>query len=72
MTALHALVHDRLRRTRGAEAAALYAGPQSEAIRHAAGVGEEPGIACDREDAAAYTYAEDEGPATKPLERRDI
>ncbi|WP_060879061.1 FAD-dependent oxidoreductase [Streptomyces scabiei] len=61
VTALHTLVYDRLRRTRGAEAAALYARSQSEAIRHAAAVVEELGIACDWEDAAAYTYAEDEG-----------
>ncbi|WP_338898183.1 FAD-dependent oxidoreductase [Streptomyces sp. TG1A-60] len=61
VTALHTLVYDRLRRTRGAEAAALYARSQTEAVRHAAALVEELGIACDWEDAAAYTYAEDEG-----------
>jgi glycine/D-amino acid oxidase-like deaminating enzyme len=70
VTALHTLVYDRLRRTRGAEAAALYARSQSEAIRHAAAVVEELGIACDWEDAAAYTYAEDEGRVAELRPRR--
>ncbi|KND45614.1 MULTISPECIES: FAD-dependent oxidoreductase [Streptomyces] len=61
VTALHTLIYDRLRRTRGAEAAALYARSQNEAVRHAAALVEELGIDCDWEDAAAYTYAEDEG-----------
>lgn len=61
VSALHTLVYDRLRRTRGAEAAALYARSQSEAIRHAAALVEELGIACDWEDRASYTYVEDEG-----------
>ena len=61
VSALHTLIYDRLRRTRGAEAAALYARSQTEAIRHAAEVVEELGISCDWEDAASYTYAEDEG-----------
>ena len=61
VTASHTLIYDRLRRTRGAEAAALYARSQSEAVRHAAALVEELGIACDWEDATAYTYAEDQG-----------
>ncbi|WP_405894032.1 FAD-dependent oxidoreductase [Streptomyces sp. NBC_00104] len=61
VTASHTLIYDRLRRTRGTEAAALYARSQSEAVRHAAALVEELDIACDWEDAAAYTYAEDEG-----------
>ncbi|UUU33776.1 FAD-dependent oxidoreductase [Streptomyces sp. CA-210063] len=60
VTALHTLIYDRLRRTRGAEAAGLYARSQTEAIRHAAALVAELGIACDWEDTAAYTYAEDE------------
>ncbi|WP_200307753.1 FAD-dependent oxidoreductase [Streptomyces adelaidensis] len=61
LTVLHTLIYERLRRTRGAEAAGLYARSQTEAIRHAAGVARELGIACDWEEAAAYTYAEDKG-----------
>ncbi|KUO09692.1 FAD-dependent oxidoreductase [Streptomyces sp. DSM 15324] len=59
LTALHTLVYDRLRRTRGAEGARLYARSQSEAIRHAAGIVGDLGIDCDWEEAAACTYAED-------------
>ncbi|MCL6733184.1 FAD-dependent oxidoreductase [Streptomyces neyagawaensis] len=61
VSALHTLVYDRLRRHRGAEAAHLYARSQTAAIRHAAAVVEELGIACDWEETEAYTYAEDEG-----------
>lgn len=61
LTALHTLVYERLRRTRGGEAAELYARSQTEAIRHAAALVEELGIMCDWEEAAAFTYAEDEG-----------
>ncbi|MGW0844504.1 FAD-dependent oxidoreductase [Streptomyces sp. NPDC002787] len=61
VSALHTMIYDRLRRTRGAEAAALYARSQTEAIRHAAATVKELEIACDWEDTAAYTYAEDEG-----------
>ncbi|PIM73585.1 FAD-dependent oxidoreductase [Streptomyces sp. JV178] len=60
VSALHTLVYDRLRRHRGAEAAHLYARSQTAAIRHAAAVVEELGIACDWEETEAYTYAEDE------------
>ncbi|MDR6979841.1 glycine/D-amino acid oxidase-like deaminating enzyme/nitrite reductase/ring-hydroxylating ferredoxin subunit [Streptomyces sp. 3330] len=59
LTAQHTLIYDRLRRTRGAEGAALYARSQTEAIRHAAGIVEELGIDCAWEEAAAFTYAED-------------
>ncbi|UUU22266.1 FAD-dependent oxidoreductase [Streptomyces sp. DSM 40750] len=61
VTALHTLIYERLRRTRGSEAAGLYARSQTEAIRHAAALVGELGIVCDWEDTAAYTYAEDEG-----------
>ncbi|MDG5804701.1 FAD-dependent oxidoreductase [Streptomyces ossamyceticus] len=61
VSALHTLIYDRLRRHRGAEAAHLYARSQTAAIRHAAAVVDELGIACDWEDTEAYTYAEDEG-----------
>ncbi|MGV9455830.1 FAD-dependent oxidoreductase [Streptomyces sp. NPDC003635] len=59
LTALHTLVYDRLRRTRGPEGARLYARSQNEAIRHAAGIVDELGIECEWEEAAAFTYAED-------------
>jgi glycine/D-amino acid oxidase-like deaminating enzyme/nitrite reductase/ring-hydroxylating ferredoxin subunit len=59
VSALHTLVYARLRQTRGAEGARLYARSQMEAIRHAAGIVDELGIACDWEDTAAYTFAQD-------------
>ncbi|MFJ5774388.1 FAD-dependent oxidoreductase [Streptomyces sp. NPDC093094] len=59
LTALHTLVYDRLRRTRGREGARLYAHSQSAAIRRAAETVEEVGIECAWEEAAACTYAED-------------
>ncbi|AZQ32691.1 FAD-dependent oxidoreductase [Streptomyces cyaneochromogenes] len=58
LTALHTLVYDRLRRTRGPEGARLYARSQSAAIRHAADVVQELDIDCEWEEAAAFTYAE--------------
>ncbi|MEU6557309.1 FAD-dependent oxidoreductase [Streptomyces sp. NPDC046915] len=61
LTALHTLVYDHLRRTRGPEGARLYALSQSEAIRHAAEVVGELGIDCEWEEAAAYTYAQNPG-----------
>ncbi|MFI1565190.1 FAD-dependent oxidoreductase [Streptomyces sp. NPDC020490] len=61
LTALHTLVYDRLRRTRGPEGARLYARSQSEAIEHAAAVVDELGIDCEWETRDAYTYVRDEG-----------
>ncbi|OUC97695.1 FAD-dependent oxidoreductase [Streptomyces swartbergensis] len=61
VTALHTLVYDKLRRTRGPEGARLYARSQSEAIERAAGIAEELGIDCDWETRSAYTYACDPG-----------
>ncbi|MBC7270423.1 MAG: FAD-dependent oxidoreductase [Streptomyces sp.] len=61
LSAQHTLIYDRLRRTRGAEAARLYARSQTEAIRHAAGTADELGIDCDWEPATAWTYARDRG-----------
>ncbi|MFG2555734.1 FAD-dependent oxidoreductase [Streptomyces sp. NPDC048581] len=58
LTALHTLIYDHLRRTRGPEGARLYALSQSEAIRHAAEIVGELGIDCEWEEAAAYTYAQ--------------
>ncbi|MFJ8106080.1 FAD-dependent oxidoreductase [Streptomyces sp. NPDC096132] len=59
LTALHTLVYDRLRRTRGPEAARLYARSQQGAIRRAEEIANLLGIDCEWEDTAAYTYAED-------------
>ncbi|MFJ7899058.1 FAD-dependent oxidoreductase [Streptomyces sp. NPDC096198] len=60
LTALHTLVYDHLRRTRGREGARLYAQSQSAAIRRAAEAVADLGIDCDWEEAAACTYAESE------------
>ncbi|MFI1206801.1 FAD-dependent oxidoreductase [Streptomyces sp. NPDC020802] len=59
LSALHTLVYEGLRRTRGAEAAKLYARSQSEAIRHAAAIVDELSIDCDWEDTEAFTYTQD-------------
>ncbi len=59
LTVLHTLIYDKLRRTRGAEGARLYARSQSEAIEHAAGIVAELGIDCDWETRDAYTYVRD-------------
>ncbi|MFH8798546.1 FAD-dependent oxidoreductase [Streptomyces sp. NPDC017936] len=59
LSAQHTLVYDRLRRTRGREAARLYARSQTDAIRHAAQTAVELGVDCEWEDTDAYTYAED-------------
>ncbi|MEU3850270.1 FAD-dependent oxidoreductase [Streptomyces sp. NPDC029554] len=61
VTALHSLVYDKLRRTRGPEGARLYARSQSEAIERAAGIAAELGVDCDWETRDAYTYARDPG-----------
>ncbi|WP_282700341.1 FAD-dependent oxidoreductase [Streptomyces sp. CC219B] len=61
LTALHTLIYDRLRRTRGAEGARLYAHSQSEAVEHVAAVAEELGVDCEWERRSAYTYACDAG-----------
>ncbi|MEV6653680.1 FAD-dependent oxidoreductase [Streptomyces sp. NPDC051219] len=59
LTALHTLIYDRLRRTRGPEGARLYAQSQSEAVEHVARVADELGIDCELERAPAFTYCED-------------
>ncbi|MFI5686563.1 FAD-dependent oxidoreductase [Streptomyces sp. NPDC051636] len=60
LTALHTLIYDKLRRTRGPEGARLYARSQSEAIEHAGALVGELGIACDWETRSAYTFVRDE------------
>ncbi|MFV0133031.1 FAD-dependent oxidoreductase [Streptomyces sp. HMX87] len=61
LTVLHTLIYDKLRRTRGPEAARLYARSQTEAIEHAAGLVDELGVDCDWETRSAYTYVCDAG-----------
>ncbi|MEU1146304.1 FAD-dependent oxidoreductase [Streptomyces sp. NPDC005863] len=56
LTALHSLMYERLRRTRGPKAARLYAQSQQQAVEHVASVAAELGIDCDLERAPAYTY----------------
>ncbi|NEY36026.1 FAD-dependent oxidoreductase [Streptomyces sp. PRKS01-65] len=61
VTALHSLIYDKLRRTRGPEGARLYARSQTEAIERAAEIVDELGIDCDWETRSAYTYLCDAG-----------
>ncbi|WP_122618202.1 FAD-dependent oxidoreductase [Streptomyces sp. Tu 4128] len=61
LTALHTLIYDRLRRTRGPEGARLYARSQSEAAERAAEIVADLGIDCDWETRDAYTYVRDPG-----------
>jgi len=71
LSALHTLVYGRLLRTRGAEAAELYARSQTEAIRHAADLMDELDIDCDWEEKAAFTYAEDPARAEELMAEAD-
>ncbi len=59
LTALHTLIYDKLRRTRDAQAARLYARSQAEAIQRAAELVDELEIDCDWEPRSAYTYVRD-------------
>ncbi|WP_030420725.1 FAD-dependent oxidoreductase [Streptomyces sp. NRRL F-5065] len=59
LTVLHTLIYDRLRRTRGPEAARLYARSQTEALERAAAIAGELGVDCDWETRDAYTYVRD-------------
>ncbi|MFC8711265.1 FAD-dependent oxidoreductase [Streptomyces sp. NPDC057197] len=59
LTALHTLIYDRLRRTRDARAAELYARSQSEAVERAWSLVDELGIECEWETRSAYTYVRD-------------
>ncbi|WP_030380246.1 MULTISPECIES: FAD-dependent oxidoreductase [unclassified Streptomyces] len=61
LTAQHTLIYDKLRRTRDAEAARLYARSQYEAVRHAGEIAAELGIECEWEESAAYTFTRKAG-----------
>lgn len=59
VSALHTLVYDRLRRTRGAQGARLYARSQQEAVERVAEVASALGVDCDLERRPAFTYVTD-------------
>ncbi|MEI7031703.1 FAD-dependent oxidoreductase [Streptomyces pratensis] len=59
VSALHSLVYGKLRRTRGAEAARLYATSQQDAVERLAAIVEEQAIPCDLERVSAFSYATD-------------
>ncbi|MEU3038603.1 FAD-dependent oxidoreductase [Streptomyces griseoaurantiacus] len=61
LTAQHGLVYEKLRRTRGPEAAGLYARSQYEAVRHAGEIAAELGVECEWEEATAFTFTQEEG-----------
>lgn len=61
VSALHTLVYDRLRRTRGAEGARLYARSQQEAVERVAEVAAALRVDCDLERLPAFTYVTDPG-----------
>ncbi|MEV5430329.1 FAD-dependent oxidoreductase [Streptomyces sp. NPDC052701] len=61
VSALHTLVYDRLRRTRGEESARLYARSQAEAVEHLGQVARELGVDCEWEPKSSYTYVCDAG-----------
>ncbi len=56
LSAQHGLVYDRLRRTRGPEAARLYARSQQEAVDRVVTLSAELGIDCELERVPSYTY----------------
>ncbi|WP_311765515.1 FAD-dependent oxidoreductase [Streptomyces zingiberis] len=59
VSALHTLVYDRLRGTRGAEAARHYARSQQDAVEHVAATASDLGIDCELERQPSYTYFRD-------------
>ncbi|MEV8565416.1 FAD-dependent oxidoreductase [Streptomyces sp. NPDC051322] len=61
LSSLHTLVYDRLCRTRGQEAAHLYARSQQGAVERVAEIVAELNIECDLEHLSAFTYAVDPG-----------
>ncbi|MEV5241920.1 FAD-dependent oxidoreductase [Streptomyces cinnamoneus] len=64
VTALHTFVYDKLRRTRGAEAARLYARSQQEAVERVAEVAAALHVDCELERVPAFVYVTD--PARQP------
>ncbi|MFJ8659542.1 FAD-dependent oxidoreductase [Streptomyces sp. NPDC093795] len=60
LTSLHGMCYERLRRRQGAEAAALYADAQENALREVVRLSEELGVDAEIEHRPAYTYTLDE------------
>ncbi|MER5307526.1 FAD-dependent oxidoreductase [Streptomyces sp. NPDC002773] len=60
LTSLHGMCYERLRRRQGAEAAALYADAQENALREVVRLCEELGVDAEIEHRPAYTYTLDE------------
>ncbi|WP_433548862.1 FAD-dependent oxidoreductase [Streptomyces sp. CA-294286] len=58
LSALHGLAYQRIRSTRGADAARLYARSQQDAVDRVESVCQELDIDCDFERVPAYTYSE--------------
>lgn len=69
LTAQHGLRYDRLRRTRGAEGAELYARSQQEAVERVAEICAELGVDSELERLPAYTYSRDS--AQRPAMRAE-
>lgn len=69
ISSLHMLHYSRLRRTRGAEEARLYARSQQEAVERVVELSEELRIECDLERTPAFTYTTD--PAGVPALRAE-
>ena len=63
VSVLHTLVYDRLRRTRGPDAARFYARSQQGALDRLRDIVAELGIDCDLEQLSAFTYAAEPGDA---------
>nr|WP_206324329.1 FAD-dependent oxidoreductase [Streptomyces sp. HNM0574] len=57
-TSLHGLVYSRLRETRGAEDARLYARSQQDALAHLVATAGELGVDCELERVPAHTFVE--------------
>ncbi|GHG50838.1 FAD-dependent oxidoreductase [Streptomyces griseocarneus] len=64
LSALHTLVYDKLRRTRGAEGARLYARSQQEAVERVVEVAAALHVDCELERVPAFVYVTD--PARRP------
>ncbi|WP_338497993.1 FAD-dependent oxidoreductase [Streptomyces sp. SJL17-4] len=71
LTSLHGLCYARLRRRRGAEAAALYADAQEDALRQVVRDCAELGVDAEIERRPAFTYTVDEGRAAEIREEAD-
>ncbi|MFB9895532.1 FAD-dependent oxidoreductase [Planobispora takensis] len=58
LSAQHTMIYAKLAKSAGAEAAALYARSQREAVEHVVATAGELGIDCDLERVPSYTYVE--------------